>query len=54
VDGVIDGVKFISGAVNYNGDQSRFCKKQILKEMHCLYCVDLPATGQSEFGAGYY
>jgi NADP-dependent alcohol dehydrogenase len=23
---VIDGVKFISGAVNYNGDQSRFCK----------------------------
>jgi NADP-dependent alcohol dehydrogenase len=26
---VIDGVKFISGAVNYNGDQSRFCKTNI-------------------------
>jgi NADP-dependent alcohol dehydrogenase len=24
-----DGVKFISGAVNYNGDQSRFCKNDI-------------------------
>jgi NADP-dependent alcohol dehydrogenase len=49
----IDGVKFISGAVNYNGDQSRFCKKRILIKENALpfELLTLPATG-SEMNSG--
>jgi NADP-dependent alcohol dehydrogenase len=32
---VIDGVKFISGAVNYNGINRDFTKRILIK-MHCL------------------
>jgi NADP-dependent alcohol dehydrogenase len=45
-------VKFISGAVNYNGDQSRFCKI-LIKENALPFgtVLTLPATG-SEMNSG--
>jgi NADP-dependent alcohol dehydrogenase len=48
---VIDGVKFISGAVNY-GNQSRFYKTLFNKEnSNPLEQLTLPATG-SEMNSG--
>jgi NADP-dependent alcohol dehydrogenase len=38
---VIDGVKFISGAVNYKGDPIEILQKLLIKENACafeLYC----------------
>jgi NADP-dependent alcohol dehydrogenase len=46
-------VKFISGAVNYNGDPIEILQKRILKRKCIAFwnCVDLPATG-SEMNSG--
>jgi alcohol dehydrogenase YqhD (iron-dependent ADH family) len=51
---VIDGVKFISGAVNYNGDPIEILQKRILIKENALpfgTVLTLPATG-SEMNSG--